>query len=109
MKSNLNRSKPAFVYCSLAHQIQMSTKLTIRLLMLCLFSLCAHNLALAEDRFIPPGFFDELDSLNLNELPHYDELPVSVRREIPRPKLSVHYYNTDPEKRYALINHYRAY
>ena len=98
-------SKVSFVFNkTMSHPILLST-----LFILFLTDLQLNNQALAEDRFIPPGFFDDLNSLSLDEIPHYDELPVHVRREVPRPKLSVHYYDDDPNKRYALVNHYRAY
>lgn len=38
------------------------------------------------------------------QLPTYDELPSELRRQVPRPKMSVHRYAEDPKERYALIN-----
>jgi len=42
-------------------------------------------------------------------LPLYDDLPVALRQTYPRPQLNIHYYNEAPEKRYVLINGFRAH
>lgn len=42
------------------------------------------------------------------ELPGYDELPLDIRREHDRPHLELHYYDPDPDKRFAMINGFRG-
>ena len=62
-----------------------------------------------QPRYIPPPPAAEPAQPPADaELMHYDDLPLSIRREFNRPVLSVHVYNTDPDKRYAMVNGFRG-
>lgn len=74
----------------------------------CLFNSFA--LAAPPPRYAaPPGFFDDLAHLDIATLPTYDELSSQIRSELPRPKISLHYYAQDSDDRFAIINDFRAY
>lgn len=57
----------------------------------------------------PPGFFDDLKHLDIKALPTYDELSINIRSELPRPKISLHYYAKESDDRFAIVNDFKAY
>lgn len=81
------------------------------LMVLCLL-LCTISLAQNETeqpRFIPPPPQQaQPEPPDDQHLMRYDDLPLAIRKEFDRPKLSIHFYDDDPEKRYALINGFRG-
>lgn len=61
-----------------------------------------------QPRFIPPPPARELVVPPVDELSSYDELPLSIRQQVPRPEIQLHSYHKDADKRYALINGFRG-
>lgn len=98
----------------ISHGKQLITMINHTALAVFLSILLNHH-ALANEK--ESGHAAQLEESASNQTPQavteetfltYDELPVSIRREHPRPRVSIHYYTEEASERYVYINGFSA-